>query len=46
VGFIPQYKELWVLTLQPIAAILFMLYSMLRYLPSREWAQAPSARLS
>jgi len=42
VGFIPQYRELWILTLQPIAAILFMVYSMLRYLPSREWAPSVS----
>lgn len=37
VGFIPKYKELWVLTFQPIAAILFLVYCGLRYLPSREW---------
>ncbi len=32
VGFIPKYKELWVLCLQPVAAIVFVAYTKLRYL--------------
>jgi len=43
VGFIPKYKELWILTLQPIAAIFFLAYTLLRYLPSREWTVSRDA---
>ncbi|GAB4177879.1 MAG: hypothetical protein Fur0032_18210 [Terrimicrobiaceae bacterium] len=32
VGFIPKYKELWILTLQPLAAVLFLMFAVLRYL--------------
>jgi len=32
VGFIPKYKDLWVLCLQPLAAIVFVVYTKLRYL--------------
>jgi hypothetical protein len=46
VGFIPKYKELWVLTLQPVAAIFFLAYCLFRYLPSRQWEATPTPSLS
>jgi hypothetical protein len=42
VGFVPKYRELWVLTLQPIAAIVFSIYCVKRYLPDAAWASQNS----
>jgi len=44
VAFIPRFQEEWVLSLQPLAALIFIAYCCLRYLSPSSWKGDASAR--
>lgn len=41
VGFFSKFQDPWILSTQPIGALCFLVYCLLRYLDNRQWPNSP-----